>query len=187
MSGELKTNNILWLREATLDDMILLFCWVNDPIVRQSAFCVNEISLTTHKRWFAEALMNDYVRIYILQRGDLPVGQVRVELDDEKWMIDYSIDAAWRGYGYGKQILCLLETKMENGACLVGEVKEANVASQKIFEELGYEKYMSNNKNIKEYRKNVVYTGGRHRYCFERINISEFILYWDGFLSGEVA
>ena len=66
MSGELKTNNILWLREATLDDMILLFCWVNDPIVRQSAFCVNEISLTTHKRWFAEALMNDYVRIYIL-------------------------------------------------------------------------------------------------------------------------
>ena len=49
---------------------------------------------------------------------------------------------------------------MENGACLVGEVKEANVASQKIFEELGYEKYMSNNKNIKEYRKYVVYTGG---------------------------
>lgn len=102
MSGDLKSNNTLWLREATLDDMILLFCWVNDPVVRQSAFYGNEISLTTHKRWFAEALMNDHVRIYILQRGDLPVGQVRVEHDDEKWMIDYSIDAAWRGHGYGR-------------------------------------------------------------------------------------
>lgn len=59
MSGELKSNNTLWLCEATLDDMIL-------------------------------------------QRGDLPVGQVRVEHDAAKWKIDYSIDAAWRGHGYGR-------------------------------------------------------------------------------------
>ena len=155
-------NNELWLREATEDDMMLLFCWVNDPIVRQSAFCSDEIDLTVHRQWFTSALRNEQVRIYILQRGDLPVGQVRIEYDGIAWKIDYSTAAAWRGKGYGKKLLFLLESKMEDGDCLLGEVKGTNFVSKKVFELLGYEISINGENGIYECKKYITNARDKH-------------------------
>lgn len=152
----------LYLREATIEDMMLLFCWVNDPVVRRSAFCADEIALAAHRKWFEHALADANTKIYILQRGELPVGQVRIEMQSSEWNIDYSVSAAWRGNGYGRQLLMLLEAEISYGACLLGEVKSENISSQKVFEGLGYEKCMNNLKGIYEYRKRVMNTGGRH-------------------------
>ena len=33
----------IFLRKAQKDDVLILFCWVNDPVVRQSAFCTDDI------------------------------------------------------------------------------------------------------------------------------------------------
>ena len=98
----------IFLRKAQKDDVLILFCWVNDPVVRQSAFCTDDISLNSHKRWFLQVLDSDKVQIFILQKGDLPIGQVRLELKNDEWIIDYRIDAAWRGHVYGREILQLL-------------------------------------------------------------------------------
>ena len=152
----------IFLRKAQKDDVLMLFCWVNDPVVRQSAFCTDDISLNSHKRWFLQVLDSDKVQIFILQKGDLPIGQVRLELKNDEWFIDYSIDAAWRGHGYGREILQLLEEQMPEGTILVGEVKDANLASMKVFERLGYVKLCNSNSGIIKYRKCVVYTGGGH-------------------------
>lgn len=145
----------LCLRPAKAEDILLLFCWANDPVVRQNAFCTEEIAFAEHRKWFERALREECVRIYILQRGDLPVGQARVEYDGMAWRIDYSVDAAWRGNGYGRQLLRLLEAAVPAGACLLGEVRSENTASKKVFEELGYEKYMNTEKDISEYRKYI--------------------------------
>lgn len=145
----------LCLRPAKAEDILLLFCWANDPVVRQNAFCTEEIAFAEHRKWFERALREECVRIYILQRGDLPVGQARVEYDGMAWRIDYSVDAAWRGNGYGRQLLRLLEAAVPAGACLLGEVRSENTASKKVFEELRYEKYMNTEKDISEYRKYI--------------------------------
>lgn len=151
----------LYIREATIEDMMLLFCWVNDPVVRRSAFCADEIALAAHRKWFEHALADANTKIYILQRGELPVGQVRIEMQSSEWNIDYSVSAAWRGNGYGRKLLELLEGKVSGDACLLGEVKKENTSSQRVFEGLGYKKYMNKAKDIYEYRKHVVNTGGR--------------------------
>lgn len=149
-----KFNN-LYLREAVMEDMMLLFCWVNDPVVRQSSFCADEIALAAHRKWFENAMLDANTKIYILQRGELPVGQVRIELGDSGWNIGYSIDAAWRGKGYGRIALQLLERMVSDGTWLLGEVKFKNVASQKVFEDLEYTKSVNANKSSFEYRKCV--------------------------------
>ena len=143
----------LWLREATPDDMMLLFCWANDPVVRCGAFCTEEIAMADHRRWFRKVLSEENIQIFILQRGDIPVGQVRIEASGYEWNIDYSIDAAWRGNGYGRMILYLLEKMVANGTYLLGKVKFENIASQKVFESLGYRKYVNEDNCIVEYRK----------------------------------
>ena len=51
---------------------------------------------------------------------------------------------------------------MPEGTILVGEVKDANLASMKVFERLGYVKLCNNNSSVIKYRKCVVYTGGGH-------------------------
>ena len=56
----------------------------------------------------------------------------------------------------------LLEEKMPEGTILVAEVKEANLASLKVFERLGYVKLCNSNSGVIKYRKCVVYTGGGH-------------------------
>ena len=149
-----KINN-LYLREAVMEDMMLLFCWANDPVVRQSSFCADEIALAAHRKWFENAMLDANMKIYILQRGELPVGQVRIELRDSEWHIGYSIDAAWRGKGYGRIVLQLLERMVSDGTLLLGEVKFNNIASQKVFEDLGYTKSVNSNKSSFEYRKCV--------------------------------
>lgn len=151
-----KFNNF-FLREATMEDMMLLFCWVNDPDVRRNSFSTDKVALFTHRCWFENALQDECVRIYILQYDELPVGQVRIESNGTEWKIDYSIDIAWRGKGYGRHMLFLLESQVSNGACLLGEVKSENISSQKVFEGLGYEKCLNTFKGIYEYRKQILH------------------------------
>lgn len=158
------SQNNVFLRKAKKDDVLILFCWANDPVVRQSAFCMDDISWDSHKKWFYQALVSDAKQIFILQKGDLPIGQVRIELNINKgeWLIDYSIDAAWRRQGYGRKILYLLENKLPNGTFLLGQVKLENLPSQHVFEELGYVKKMKKASQFIEYRKNVKSNGGGH-------------------------
>lgn len=160
----------LWLREATPDDMMLLFCWANDPVVRRGAFCTGEIAMADHRQWFERALSEEDIQIYILQRGDIPIGQVRIEANDYEWNIDYSIDAAWRGNGYGRMILYLLEKKVANGTYLLGKVKLENIASQKVFESLEYKKYVNEGNCIVEYRKCSSEHGGGET-CLFTVNM----------------
>ena len=56
----------LHLRPATADDMMLYFHWVNDPAVRAAAFHSARIDLTTHCAWFARALADEMISMYVL-------------------------------------------------------------------------------------------------------------------------
>ena len=75
--------------------------------------------------------------------GLTPVGQGRLEASGETCRISYSIISERRGCGYGKILIKLLNNAavkdfQECNSCF-GEVLRENVASQKIFEELGFE------------------------------------------------
>ena len=100
------------LRPAMSDDLLLLYHWANDPVVRGSAFNAEKISLDEHKLWFENCLADENIFIFILMLSDIPIGQVRLNKTDNFYIINYSIDINYRAQGYGKIILQLLENTL---------------------------------------------------------------------------
>ena len=131
-------------RLARMDDEALILRWANDPLVRKNAFVSNAIGMESHRVWFRRRLRDlEHCRLYIVETEDgFPVGQVRFELSDEGWEIDYSLDDYARGRGLGKALLqtAILALRAHtNGVILFGRVKDSNRASRRIFDALGFE------------------------------------------------
>lgn len=139
----LDSNTKLKARLARLDDEAHILRLANDPMVRQNAFNSNAIAPADHRVWFYKCLRDtEDCRIYIVEaEKGLPVGMVRFEMSDGSWNIDYALDAIARGRSLGAT---LLQTAMQvfrcsmSGALLFGRVKQGNLPSQKVFEELGF-------------------------------------------------
>lgn len=151
--------NKTYLRQADRDDMDLFFQWVNEPAVRKNSFNTEPIPWENHQAWFEKVLADENIRIYVLMKNDIPIGQVRLALEDSKWQISYSIASSYRGQGYGKVILQLVENKLIYdglvGETLFAEVKADNVASQRIFVKLGYQEAVSEHTDAYAYMKVV--------------------------------
>ena len=132
-----------YLRLVTSDDMDLLFEWANDDSVRKNSFSSEKILYESHKKWFAKLLEREDCRQYIYCVDDEPVGQVRVTAEGERAEIGYSICAEKRGMGYGKRMLHLVAEQVNKDLpqvqTLMGRVKPENIASSKVFLDLGYE------------------------------------------------
>lgn len=147
----------LYLRNAEMDDIEILFCWANNPDVRKNAFHTEVISYEEHKKWFANLMKDPDQYQYILMLHDQAIGQVRVSLLDSSDVaeIDYSIDQKYRGKGYGAVILELLIAEIrsnhKNIVRLIGKVKPGNAVSQSCFEKCGFcERYKEYEYNLAE-------------------------------------
>lgn len=146
----------LYLRKANLQDSKMIFNWRNEPDVRINSLHTERIMYDTHLKWFQKRLLSNESHIYICMKGETPIGQIRIDYEENKGEISYSIASEYRGKGYGKNMLELLEDKeREQGRIeiLFGIVKRNNLASQKCFEKLGYHK--ENNGNVLIYHKKI--------------------------------
>lgn len=128
-----------YLREAKWEDSGLLYGWVNEPECRKNSFHSQIISLMEHEVWLKKKLEDKNCHIYIAYTGENPTGQIRLEIEEGKGIISYSVDKAYRGQGYGSKLLEELR-KMHPGMTLIGKVKCSNIASQRIFEKAGYKR-----------------------------------------------
>lgn len=135
----------LYLKKVTRNDMDLLYEWANDSEVRKNAFHTEPIPYENHVKWFAKMLADVSVHQYILYQEEVPVGQIRLNVEDGEALIDYSISAKHRGKGYGSALLELVKKriatdKISNVTKLVGQVKYENTASARAFEKCGFSK-----------------------------------------------
>ena len=132
------------LRQAEEQDMDLLFQWANEKKVRKASFCSEPISIEQHKKWFQNVMTSNNIHQYIYSMNGNPIGQVRITVEDDAAVISYSIAKEHRGKGYGKRMVELLEQEVRNNHPEISElhayVKKENIASQKVFERLGFEK-----------------------------------------------
>jgi RimJ/RimL family protein N-acetyltransferase len=126
------------LRNLKKIDSQLLFNWRNDSEVRKNSFNTELIPLESHEKWFNEKISNINTKIYIFEtKHGHPVGQVRLDYINEKWLIDYSIDKFFRGLGLGKNIL-MQTINLFEGRTFVAKVIKHNYASIKIFKDLTF-------------------------------------------------
>jgi len=145
------------LREATIDDAKLLFDWANDDEVRATAVVKKTIAWDEHIHWLTNKLQDSQSRIYILtDEKNENIGVIRFDKDNDTFVISYSIDKLHRGKGMGYLILQLgikEILKNESQCKFVASVQTDNIASNKIFEKLGFR--LERTEVIKEYTFNI--------------------------------
>ncbi len=128
------------LRRATMDDMNLLFEWINEEETRNNSLSPDKVIFSNHKEWFLKKLKDNNSVIYIYEE-EKPIGQIRIDIDKDIATISYSIDKNFRGQGYGTKIIELLELQIKEYKTLSGlraVVKNSNIGSLKIFRKLNY-------------------------------------------------
>lgn len=147
-----KISEIFFLREASLHDAILLFDWVNDKDVRLNSINQATIIWENHLKWLENRLNRKDTFIYILSDGEINYGQIRIDKDNNWWMIDYSIDVNHRGKGFGTLIVNLLIEKCKNFN-FKAFVKESNLSSIHVFVKLGFNEVNGELENMRYFEK----------------------------------
>lgn len=144
--GALRVANIMrgklvTLRAADINDMQLLFEWVNNPEVRASAFSTEKILQKEHKQWLTKKLAdsNCYICIGIDEHGT-PIGQIRFDVMDSKADIDVHLAPHAKGKGFGSALIEAGVTEIAtHGVIEVNAyIKEENTASKKAFHNAGF-------------------------------------------------
>ncbi len=141
---------MLYLRRATIEDAEDVLRWRNDPTTRENSFTKDEIDLESHLKWFEKKLGQENCFMYILMENDNKAGNIRVDVEDGQGEISYMIAPDFRGKGYGKKIIGLVEETLAEAASsgdenakqiriLKGLTLKENVASGKCFVANGYE------------------------------------------------
>lgn len=133
------------LRRANENDASIYYAWVNDAAVRLSAIDQDPIEWDAHLRWFQNRLNSPDCYLFVLEAGDLPVGQVRFEVQDGHASIDYSLDVLVRARGWAKTLLRLGIKRLDesNPAMLRAVVRHENVTSAAVFRRLGFSELIS--------------------------------------------
>ena len=135
---------MIYLRDAVQSDMDLLFEWANDPIVRKNSFNTLQIPYEMHQKWFEHVMNSKAIHLFILMDDATPVGQIRLNVEQEEAEISYSISHLYRGKGYGKMIIKLIKEEVCSHypkiKRLVAKVKTDNDISNRLFASAGFDK-----------------------------------------------
>lgn len=141
-------------RPVSVSDCDLIYEWASDRSVRKNAFDSGRIDYEEHKKWFECKLESENILFYIVLKNNIPVGQIRIDIENENGIINYSIASGYRGLGLGKATIKLIADRAkkdrDNLRELVGRVKIDNTPSQRAFESAGYRKRKM--KDYYEYR-----------------------------------
>jgi UDP-2,4-diacetamido-2,4,6-trideoxy-beta-L-altropyranose hydrolase len=89
------------LRRAALADMELVFTWRNDPFVVARSSSRRTVEWTEHHAWFTRAIESTDPMIFIVEIGQHPIGQVRLERAASDCIISVYLLECHTGHGYG--------------------------------------------------------------------------------------
>lgn len=130
------------IRQATLDDLTILFNWANDPETRKQSFNSKPILIEDHTKWYKQKLDDPSCILYIVSCTNTSIGQIRFDCKDKETIISFSLDHTYRGKGLGLGILrkglAQFRKDCSSQARIVGFVKKVNVPSIRAFRSLGF-------------------------------------------------
>ncbi|MDB9783082.1 GNAT family N-acetyltransferase [Winogradskyella sp.] len=96
---------MIFIRKATKRDVELLFEWANDSSLRKFSINTGKIVWNDHVQWFLNKMdSNSYILIAETELG-IPIGQIRLDKDNDYYLIDFYVANEYRGRGYGKLLL----------------------------------------------------------------------------------
>ena len=150
------------LRKAKKKDLLLIFNWFNDELVRKNSVNKKKISLENHTKWFKKKINSNKDIINISSINSKPFGMSRIEKKKNYFYLSYLISKKFRKRGLGFKMLSKFLKKiyknspnLKVNACIL----KSNFASKKIFKKVGFIEYKNDNKLIyyKIEKKNLNY------------------------------
>jgi len=140
------------LRGATKSDWEVLLEWRNDKITRHNSFNFDFVSVSEHKEYINNTIVNPNRKLFILEYNAIPVGSIREDrLKKDEFKLSYTISPMYRGKKIG-QIMMSLYLIDKKGSFLC-EVKEENIPSIKMIEKMGF-KIFNTEKRVNFYKLN---------------------------------
>lgn len=133
----------LRFRDASIEDSRMIWEWANDPATRLASFSSESIPWEQHRNWFTAKLVDPCCLFFIvLSPDDLPIGQIRFQLDGKEAVISVSMDASQRGKGYGSQaVRAVSESVFATTAVEIihAYIKPENLFSIRAFTKAGFQ------------------------------------------------
>lgn len=145
MSSEDLERTTYILRNVFPMDCIQYFHWFNDDKTRKYSNQPDVIEWSEHKQWFTNSINNPNKKMFMFIQTNpyAAVGQIRFELTDNEWWLNYSIDSSFRGKGLSKLMITQGVEKLQSDNQIVvfkAQVKPENIASNKVLTSLGWQK-----------------------------------------------
>ena len=127
----------LRLRRVEEKDCRLLWEWANDPDVRAVSFSTEPIPWEQHVTWFKSKLADPNAVLYLASDSEnVPVGQVRYQINTAEAVVSIDLAAGFRGKGLGGMALAMATEALFDTtkvAVVHAYVKPDNEPSMKLF------------------------------------------------------
>lgn len=131
-------------RPSKEDDLLLLFNWINDRLVRTMSFNQEPTPLETYKEEFNRIVSYQNTHLLIIEKYDesgnwVPIAQVQVDKDGK---ITMSIASEFRGQHLAKAVIKNAIAYIRRDFSikkLTAQIKCDNTASIKAFESAGFQ------------------------------------------------
>jgi RimJ/RimL family protein N-acetyltransferase len=132
------------LRPAIFSDIPFLWYLRNCPYIRKVSRNSKAIPLEEHIEWITPVFLGlTSKQLFIIEDRGTPAGYMRLDLLEKgKAEVSIALIKDFQGKGLGTKALksALSEAKRQNATNVLATVHKDNVASQKLFEKLGFKK-----------------------------------------------
>ncbi|MFD0963010.1 UDP-2,4-diacetamido-2,4,6-trideoxy-beta-L-altropyranose hydrolase [Pseudofulvibacter geojedonensis] len=127
-------------RKATAEDVMLVYNWSNDILVRQNSFQSAPINLESHTKWFLDKIKDPEVLFLIIEVNNKPAGVVRYKLNKTNSVVGVIVSNDFRGKRLSSAFLEEGSKKYfeMSDKPIYAYIKKENIASVKAFEKAKY-------------------------------------------------
>lgn len=127
-------------RKAEENDILQVYNWSNDTLVRQNSYNSDSIKLEAHKAWYLQKVKDKNTLFLIALVNKKPAGIVRYEIDKEHAVIGILVSKAFRGQKLATDFLISSAEQYFNtfNVPVLAYIKKENIASVKAFKKARY-------------------------------------------------
>jgi RimJ/RimL family protein N-acetyltransferase len=141
-------------RYARSDDAYNIWRWRNADSANRFYRNPKFVSLGEHLKWFGGALNNPYCVLLIVEHDSIPLGHVRLDLDNEMQEhaeISIYVNPVVRGKGHGSAILevAIQKAKAAGIERFTADIHQDNPASLHLFRKVGFVPFTTDGKFVR--------------------------------------
>lgn len=137
-----KNVSSILVRFASIDDLVDVFNWRNDPLSREMSLNTMEIEFPHHQAWFKNAIEETTSALVIAEISQVKLGVCKffVPVSGTTCEVSINLNPLFRGKNLSMPFLKKSVALAKNiwGLPFIARIKHQNIASLKLFSRCGF-------------------------------------------------